>query len=484
MNTQTFDLVIRGGTVIDGTRRPRFDADVGIIGDRIVAVGDLSQAIGKHSFDARGRIVAPGFIDSHTHDDYAVLVNPDLPFKISQGVTTVVTGNCGVSLAPLRDGDPTPAPLNLLGHSEERYGTFKQYVNALRASPGAVNVVPMVGHTNLRIMAMDDLGRAASPAEIEHMQAILQEALDAGAVGMSTGTYYPPAAAASTEELIGVSQPLGARNALYVTHMRNEADKCIESIEETFHIGREVNAPLLISHHKLMREANFGKSLQTLERIDAEMRCQCVSLDCYPYTASSTMLHQDEERLQGRVVISSSEAYPEMQGKDLTDIAAGWGISRLEAARRLQPASAIYFSMDEQDVQRILAFEPTMIGSDGLPTGDRPHPRLWGTFPRVLGRYSREIGLFPLETAVWKMTGLSASVFGLAERGVIAEGQHADITCFDAETVLDVADFDNPTAPAVGIELVIVNGEIAYSGGQHLHTRTGRVLSRQVKEAA
>jgi N-acyl-D-amino-acid deacylase len=479
-DTPPFDLLIRGGTVIDGARRPRYAADVGVREGRIAAIGDLAGHDAAHTLDATGKIVAPGFIDSHTHDDQALLAEPDLPCKVSQGVTTVVTGNCGFSLAPLPPlppGAKLPAPLDMIVGGGESFGSFGAYLDALRARPAAVNVVPMVGHSNLRAMAMRELGRSATAAEVAVMQGLLEEALAAGAVGMSTGTYYPPAAAASTEEVIEVSRPLAARRALYVTHMRNEADHCMEALEETFRIGRETGAPILVSHHKWMRAPNFGKSALSLPRIAQERQCQCVSLDCYPYTASATMLHLDEERLQGRVVLAASGPHPELVGRELQDIADAWGVSRVEASKRLQPASAIYHSMSEEDVRRILAFEPTMIGSDGTP-GDRPHPRLWGTFPRVLGRYAREVGLFPLETAVWKMSGLTAQVFGLHQRGTLALGHHADITVFDARTVRDVADYDNPTAPAEGIETVIVNGALAYHQGRHLHTRTGRVLAR------
>jgi N-acyl-D-amino-acid deacylase len=476
--TPHYDLLILGGTVIDGTRRPRFAADLAVQDGRIAALGDLRGCTAAQTIDATGRIVAPGFIDSHTHDDQALIAEPDVPFKVSQGVTTVVTGNCGISAAPLKPGAELPLPLKLLDPGSERFTTFRAYLDALEARPPAVNVVPMVGHTNLRALVMDDLDRAATPQEAAAMRELLEEALAAGAVGMSTGTYYPPAAAATTDEVIAVSRPLAARRALYVAHIRNEADRCMEAVEETFDIGREVGTPVLLSHHKHMRQANFGKSVLTLKRIEEAMRCQCVGLDCYPYTASSTMLHLDEERLQGRVTIASSEAHPELQGQDLQDIADRWGVSRVEASRRLQPASAIYYSMDEADVQRILAFEPTMIGSDGIPTGERPHPRLWGTFPRVLGRYSRDIGLFPLETAVWKMTGLTAQVFGLPGRGVLAVGHPADITVFDADTVRDMADYDNPVAPAEGIDAVVVNGAIAYRHGRHTQARSGRVLRR------
>ncbi len=479
-----FDLLIHGGCVIDGTRRPRFTADVGIRDGRIAAIGDLHGQAACNSIDATGRIVAPGFIDSHTHDDQALLTQPDMVFKVSQGVTTVVTGNCGISIAPLRAGLPLPAPLNLLDPGERaRFGTFAAYFDALRDAPPAVNVAALAGHSTLRVMTMPTLDRAATPAEIDAMQALLSEALEAGAIGMSTGTYYPPAAAATTEELIAVGRPLAAADALYVTHMRNEADDVMQSLDETFLIGRALGVHVVVSHHKLMREQNFGRSATTLPHIAAAMRCQCVSLDCYPYSASSTMLHVDEARLVGRIRVASAKHYPQHEGRDLDDIAAEWGLSRVETAKKLQPASAIYFSMDEQDVRDILAFDTTMIGSDGIPTGDKPHPRLWGTFPRVLGRYSRDLGLFPLETAVWKMTGLTAERFGLHGRGTLAPGQAADVVIFNAQTVIDRANYDNPTTPADGIDAVIDNGRPTGSGGRHLGARAGQVLRRQPQPA-
>jgi N-acyl-D-amino-acid deacylase len=229
----------------------------------------------------------------------------------------------------------------------------------------------------------------------------------------------------------------------------------------------------------LAREQNFGKSLVTLPMIEAAMRCQCVGLDCYPYDASSTMLHQDETRLRGRVRIASSGAHPELVGRELADIAALWGVSLAEASKRLQPASAIYFGMDESDVQRILAFEQTMIGSDGLPSSEKPHPRLWGTFSRVLGRYCRELSLFPLETAVWKMTGLTARTFGIQRRGTVELGNYADLVVFDAATVGDRATYEDPAQPSAGIETVIVNGEVTFAGGAHTGQRAGRVLRRR-----
>lgn len=478
MQAQAFDLVIRGGEVIDGSRRPRFRADVGIRGAVVVALGDLSCASADRVIDAHGKIVAPGFIDAHSHDDQALLLQPQMAFKLSQGVTAVVTGNCGISVAPLYPDSPMPAPLNLLSDTATRFSTFHAYLAALTASPPAVHVIPLVGHTNLRVLAMADLNRAATAEEIAKMQALLREALVAGAVGLSSGTYYPPAAAASTQEVCKVAQPLAEFGALYVSHMRDEAAHSQQSIDETLKIGLRARAGVVISHHKLQGQANWGNSALTLPQIEAAMHRQCVSLDCYPYHASSTILHLQEERLTGKVVIADSGPHPELQGKELGDIARDWQVSRAEASARLQPASAIYFNMDERDVQRILQFGPTMIGSDGVPSNERPHPRLWGTFPRVLGHYSRDLGLFPLETAVWKMTGLTAQVFGIEKRGVLAEGHYADLCVFDPQTVRDTATFDNPKQAAAGIDCVIVNGSIAYAQGVYQGSRTGTVLQR------
>ena len=479
-----YDLLITGGTVIDGTKAPRYDADVGVTDGRIAAIGDLSGCTAERVIDATGRIVAPGFIDSHTHDDQAVLSQALMPFKVSQGVTTVVAGNCGISAAPLRPDMELPMPLSLIDSpAEGRFTTFAAYLDALRATPASVNVAAMIGHSTLRAVTMADLDRPANDAEIAAMQALVEEAMQAGAIGLSTGTFYPPAVKATTEEIIEVSRPLSARKALYVTHMRDEGDRVMESLEETFHIGRALDIPVVVSHHKVQNTHNFGKTRVTLPFIQEAMKHQCISLDCYPYTAGSTMIRTDRGMMEGRVLIASSEPHPECAGRDLKDIAAEWGVSGEVAAQRLQPGSAIYFMMDEDDVQRIMAFDETMIGSDGIPLGDKPHPRLWGTFPRVLGHYSRDVGLFPLETAVWKMTGLTARNFGLHGRGTLKVGHHADIVVFDAATIRDAANYETPTLPAVGIHSVIVNGSVTWQEGAHSGVRNGQVITRREVEA-
>jgi N-acyl-D-amino-acid deacylase len=477
--TPPYDLLIRGGTVIDGTKAARFDADVGIEGDRIVAIGDLAGARAARTIDVAGLIVAPGFIDSHTHDDQALLAQPGMDFKVSQGVTTVIAGNCGISAAPLVRGMKLPMPLDLLdGPDGERHETFASWVAALRARPAATNVAALVGHSTLRAATMTDLDREATGAEIAAMQRLLVEALEAGAIGLSTGTFYPPAVKASTEEIIEIGRPLGAHGGIYVTHMRDESSKVMAALDETFRIGRALGIPVVVSHHKVQNRPNFGRSAETLAFIRETMKGQQVCLDCYPYTAGSTMIRTDRGMLDGRVLIASSVPHPECAGRDLGAIAADWGVAESEAARRMQPGTAIYFLMDEPDVQRILAFDETMIGSDGIPLGERPHPRLWGTFPRVLGHYSRDVGLFPLETAVWKMTGLTARNFGLTGRGTVAIGQQADLVLFDAGTVRDAATYDEPTRPAEGIRAVIVNGAVAWEGGRSTGSRRGRVLKR------
>ncbi|OAI53821.1 D-aminoacylase [Betaproteobacteria bacterium SCGC AG-212-J23] len=474
------DLVIRNATVIDGTRAPRFQADIGIAGGRIAAIGKAPK--GNKEIDGGGKILAPGFIDAHTHDDRLMLSAPEMAPKVSQGVTTVVAGNCGISLAPAPKGmrAPVTPPIDLMDDEGKwfRFKEFKDYVKTLRENPPATNCALLVGHTMLRVQTMDDVERAASEKEISSMQRLVEEALEAGAIGVSTGLYYEPASAAPTEEVIEVCRPLSRRNALYCTHMRDEGDRIVDSLEETFRIGRELGVPVVISHHKLAGTPNHGRSAETLPLIEKAMRSQKIGLDCYPYCASSTILSFGRTQVASKTLVTWSKPHPEFQGMDLRDIATKMRRSIEETVGQLVPAGAIYFSMDEKDVQRILAFEHTMIGSDGLPHDAAPHPRLWGTFPRVLGHYANGLNLFPLETAVYKMTGLTAKTFGLADRGVLKEGYAADIVLFD-EGIHESATFEKPIQAAKGIDTVIVNGQAVWRGGKPTGARPGKVLRRE-----
>jgi N-acyl-D-amino-acid deacylase len=400
--------------------------------------------------------------------------------KVSQGVTTVITGNCGVSLAPAEPGRLLPPPLDLIGSAEHfRFRRFGDYLAALDAAPAATNAACLVGHSMLRAQTMDDLRRPANESEIEAMRERLKEALAAGAIGLSSGLWYAPANAAPKSEIVALAQELHRAGALYTTHMRDETDHVMESLEESFAVGREAAIPVVISHHKVTGKQNFGRTRETLPKIAAAIAAQQVGLDAYPYIASSTVLRPENLSRATKILITWSKPHPELTARDLADIAREWGVSEREACDRLQPAGAIYFMMSEEDVRRVLAFEHTMIGSDGLPHDTHPHPRLWGTFARVLGHYCREEKLFPLEEAVRKMTGLPAARFALKDRGRVAPGAFADITVFDPATVIDRASFAAPTTPAAGIHLVIVNGKAVWRDDAATGERPGRVLRRE-----
>ncbi|MCA8001618.1 N-acyl-D-amino-acid deacylase family protein [Burkholderia metallica] len=476
-----FDVILRGGALIDGTGAARFDADLGVTGARIAAIGDLRDASAARVIDAAGQVVAPGFIDSHTHDDAFVLTDPDVEPKVAQGVTTVIAGNCGISLAPLLAQQDVPQPLDLLGAWQHfRFASFGAYLDALDAAPAAVNTAALVGHSTLRVRHMADLGRAASPTEIAAMAADVRDAMAAGAFGVSSGTFYPPAMAATTDELIDVCAPLRETGGVFATHLRDETDAIIASLDEAFSIGRALGVRVVLSHHKVAGKANHGRSAETLAHIDAQRAHQPLCLDCHPYPATSTMLRADRIRQSSRVLLAWSRPHPELAGRDFHELLPLFGDSIDAAIDALQPAGAIYFVMDEADVERIIGHELAMVGSDGLPNDARPHPRLWGTFPRVLGEFSRERKLFPLEAAVRKMTGLTAEQFGIAERGRLAVGYYADLVVFDPARVIDRATFASPTLRPEGIEHVFVNGRAVLEHGRHTGARPGRALRRAV----
>ncbi len=478
------DLVLRNATLILGDGAAPRAGDLAIAGDRIAAVGTVAGD-GVREIDVGGRVVAPGFIDVHTHDDSALLEPGGMWPKISQGVTTVIAGNCGISLAPLLLKTTPPPPFTLVGDQPDfRFDSFAAYVAALRRQGMATNAALLVGHTTLRQRVMPVTDRAATADETRRMQAEVKRAMDEGAFGLSTGLDYPPAVASSTPEVMALAATAAALGGPYVTHIRNYFEAMDEAIEEAIDIAAQADAKLVISHHQCTGRANFGKGRSSLARIDRARADIDIAMDAYPYAASSTVLRLERCDTGLRILISWSTPHPEMANRHLSEIAAEWNCTERTAAERLLPAGAVYFQLDEGDVRDILSHPRTMIGSDGLPRDIHPHPRLWGSFPRLLGHYVRDVGLFSLEEAVFRMTGLPAREFGIAGRGMLAAGHYADLVVFDPATVIDRATFEHPTRPAAGIEQVFVNGVSVWVDGRATGARPGAVLRPRSGQSA
>lgn len=474
------DTIIRNVRLLDGSGGDPRQGSLAIDGDRILSIGKVEGCSAREIFDGNGNVLAPGFIDAHTHDDTCVINRPAMLPKLSQGITTVVVGNCGISAAPARLPCGLPDPMNLLGDASAfRYPTFASYVEAVNASRPAVNVAALVGHTALRNNHMDRLDRAATAREIGAMTVQLREALDHGALGLSTGLAYLSAYSASTDEVMALAEPLSAAGAIYATHLRSEAGPILEAMQEAFDIGRRAAVPLVISHLKCAGIDNWGRSQEVLQALESAAAGQAIGCDCYPYAASSSTLDLRQVDPRIEITITWSKSHPEMAGQSLAAIAGRWSVSHLEAAKRLQPAGAIYHGMSEDDVCAILRHPATMIGSDGLPNDPRPHPRLWGTFPRVLGYYAREQRLFSLGEAVGKMTTLPAQRFGFKDRGWLREGYIADLVLFNPDTVGDLATFAEPVRASAGIEAVWVNGVLSYQHQAATGQRAGRFLPRR-----
>lgn len=492
-----YDLVIRGGTLYDGTGAPGEQADLAVRGDRIVAVGDLGER-GSVELHARGMAVAPGFIDVHSHDDYALLLHPEVPFKVLQGVTTDVVGNCGSGVAPFEAGlvrfrrfHPEADPEPWQGHAG--------YMARVTETGPSLNVAVLMGHGSIRRGAMGLAQRPPTAAELSAMRAWVREGVEAGAVGLSTGLVYEPGRYAETEEIVALARELGPLGGLYATHLRNEGAHLLDAVQEAIRIGEQAGVPVQISHHKASGRANWGRVRDSLALIEtARAQGVDVTADQYPYTAGSTSLHalvQNGaftpnapgglgETPAESVVIASAPRHRTYEGRTLAALAKDWDLTPGAAASRLldeegEALFVVLFSMDEADVQTVLRHPTTMIGSDGVPAvGAKPHPRLYGTFPRVLGRYVRELGLLDLPTAIHRMTGLPAAKFRLEGRGILRAGAYADLVIFDPARITDRATYDEPLQAPEGIQAVYVNGVQVARDGLHTGARPGHVVRR------
>ncbi|MBK1685647.1 N-acyl-D-amino-acid deacylase family protein [Rhodoferax fermentans] len=484
--------LLKNGLIVDGSLGPGWVGDLLMAGERIVALaapGQITPATlvaidHLTEVDCTDRVIAPGFIDVHTHDDAAVLDAPAMLPKLSQGITTVIVGNCGISLAPVVTHTPA-APLSLLGNRQFCHASMAHYAQAVDAARPAVNVAALIGHTALRMRHMADLSRAATAEERVAMAAAMQEAMDAGALGLSSGIFYSEAYAADQEELVAVATVAARNGGVYATHIRDELAGILPALQEAALTARQSGLPLVLSHHKCAGPANWGRTRETLPLIDSLARNQEIGMDVYPYTAGSTVLREDLVDGVIDILITNSQPHPEMGGRYLADIAKQWCVTQQEAALRLKPGGACYFQMREDDVARVIAHPLSMIGSDGLPHDERPHPRLWGAFPRVLASYWRDKGVLRLEEAVHKMTGLSAQRFRLGGRGLLQAGHYADVVVFDPVQVRDMATFEQPQQFSEGIEQVWVNGSSSYTkAGRASGLRAGRFVHRGSQPAA
>src|SRR5215471_11035774 len=494
-----YDLVIRGGMVYDGTGAPGTPVDVAVRGERIAAVGAIPER-GGAEIDASGLAVSPGFIDVHSHDDFAVLLDPEMAFKVMQGVTTDVVGNCGSGVIPFDDAvrrfrrfAPGAAP--------PPWSDLAGYMARVDEARPSCNVAVLMGHGTLRSGAMGAEQRAPRPAEMAQMRAWVREGVAAGAVGLSTGLIYEPGRYARAEEIIELVRELGPDGGLYATHMRNEADALLDAVREAIRIGEEAGAPVQISHHKASGRANWGTVSRSLALIaEARARGLDVTADQYPYTAGSTSLaavvqngafRADSPGGIGRtsaadVLIASAPVHREWEGLRLSELARRFELGDEEAALRVvreegEGCFVVIFMMDEADVRMVMAHPTTMIGSDGVPAGSKPHPRLYGCFPRVLGHYVREERVMDLPTAIHRMTGMPAAKFRLADRGVVRAGAFADLVVFDPETIADTATYEEPRRFPAGIRAVYVNGAAVARDGAHTGARPGRALRRAAR---
>lgn len=525
------DFLVKNVKIVDGTGAPWFYGEVAVQDGVIVEVGKKICGGAAKVVDGGGLVLSPGFIDSHSHSDTNWLINSRGASKLYQGVTTEVTGQCGASPAPLTE-KRRGAQVNV--ETDEgtpvTWTTYAEYLDAIEKAGVGLNIVPLVGHGALRGSAMGYERRPPTEPELADMKNLLVEAMEAGAFGYSSGLIYPPSSYADTQELIELAKAMAPYGGIYETHMRDEGAGLLGSVEEAIRVGREGGVSVEISHHKVTVESSWGLVKQSLAMIE-EARKQGVDVtaDQYPYIASATSLTsilpgwafeggpaallarlKDPEVSAGlketvakeqanggwaRYLITGvkSQKNAFAQGKRIPEIAAIWGIPEVEAAWRLLIEEELQvgqarFGMCEEDVRYVMAHPCVMIGSDsGCMAADgplakgHPHPRTFGTFPRVIGHYARDGKLMPLEKAVNKMTGMAAWRVRLWDRGIIRPGMKADLTLFNPDTIIDTATFEKPISYPVGIEKVWVNGVLCLDSGKHTGRIAGKVLRNPVR---
>ena len=528
---QEFDLVVRNGTILDGTGGPEWRADLGLVGDTITAIGSIDPGRGSRVLDASGLHVSPGFIDIHSHSDGTIFAYPNAESRAHQGITTEVTGQCGFSAAPLEgvDADKRRSDLEEETGATVGWTTVASYFDTLEQIGISVNQAFLLGHGTLRqnVAGLED--RLLTEAELATVVRSVEEGMDLGAFGLSTGLEYTPGTFTPTEEIVTLARVVSRRGGFYASHIRNEESGLLAAVQEAIQIGWEAGLPVQISHLKAAGIPNWPKQRAALNLIEAARRDGVeVMADAYPYTAYSTSLTiflppwaleggwerlgerlnnpADRARIRSEVVSSvagdpggfgliviastKTEQNRHVVGMSVEEIAEAWGVEPVDAALRLVSeeegtVSMIGHGMSPSNVEMVLSHPLVMIGSDGAsiaPTGKaaetRPHPRLYGTCPRVLSYYTRDRGIFDLPTAVRKMTGTPADQAGIGDRGRIARGKKADLVVFNAADVKDEATFDDPHQYPTGIEFVVVNGRVVIENGQHTGARPGRVLRK------
>ncbi len=488
-----YDLIIRNGNVIDGSGAPARRADVAIAGDRIEAVGAVTGTA-RREIDARGHAVAPGFIDVHTHDDAAVVRDPRVDFKIMQGVTTDVAGNCGAGVAPANEAFRQFYPAGfapILGESALPWTTTAEFFAAVDEARPACNVAAYVPHGVVRYNVVGLSKEPPKDAELQQMRDLVDEGMRAGAIGMSTGLVYLPGSNAQAPELIELAKVAARYGGIYTSHIRNEGEGLLAAVAEAITIGEAAGCPVQISHHKAGGPNVKGLTKDSL-RVIAEARARgiAVDIDVYPYTASSSSLAAMYRLGRGplfevvpSIIASVKYEHQKYEGKYVADIARELGMTAGEAIEKIlhdeeNSPSVIMFIMDEEDVRRVVADEHAMIGSDGLPSEGKPHPRLYGTMARTIEKYVRDERVITLEDAVRKMTSLPARKHLLKDRGELRPGAFADVVIFDPETIADIATYAEPRQYPTGVDYVIVNGAVAVDQGRQTDSRAGRMLRR------